>query len=402
MEFVMSHPTQPSIGFFVPQMLLLDERLTPLERNAWLAFRSLAEGDGTVAASYESLRPFLPSSPGSHRAAQETVARAVLCLRLTTWIELVQYRRNPLTGLSLPTRYAVRTEPLPFVEACLADTDYLLLIERALGHTSVTVRQLAQGILSEALRHPGPLARLPIEMREHVKRLYRPRRDEGTDPDDSGGDSASAESIEKEADASTPISTAPGIPKRATPLPTTVRTVKSNVLKEVRTHNTEQQPLASSEMPRCRSAAPTRFLQLTDSQRRYLMGRLQTLRTEQRRDVLDEWDVRCAAGQVKSAFAYLCGLIQKALEGTFLLWAARKLMPNQATANVSSKATPSSVEMKAAPAGTGKASSPEVVNRHLETIRKVLNAPTPIRQVLGDMVQRGMLPRSPERLSATP
>lgn len=132
----MSQPFPPSPGFFVPQALLLDECLTPLERNAWLAFRSLAGDDGTVVISYASLRGFLPSAPGSQKAALETVARAILCLRLSTWIALVEYRRNPLTGFSMASRYVVRNEPLAFDEACRADFDYMPLLERALSHAS--------------------------------------------------------------------------------------------------------------------------------------------------------------------------------------------------------------------------------------------------------------------------
>ena len=54
----MSH--QPS-DIITPKALLLDERLTPLERNAWLTFRALASSDGTVVLSYDALRKYLPS-----------------------------------------------------------------------------------------------------------------------------------------------------------------------------------------------------------------------------------------------------------------------------------------------------------------------------------------------------
>ena len=96
----MSHQASDII---TPKALLLDERLTPLERNAWLTFRALAGSDGTLVLSYDALRGYLPSAPGSKRAALETVSRAVLCLRLSTWIALVEYRRNPMTGFSVTT-----------------------------------------------------------------------------------------------------------------------------------------------------------------------------------------------------------------------------------------------------------------------------------------------------------
>ena len=44
----MSHQASDII---TPKALLLDERLTPLERNAWLTFRALAGSDGTVVLS---------------------------------------------------------------------------------------------------------------------------------------------------------------------------------------------------------------------------------------------------------------------------------------------------------------------------------------------------------------
>lgn len=153
----MSHQASDII---TPKALLLDERLTPLERNAWLAFHSLTSSDGTVVLSYDALRKYLPSAPGSKRAALETVSRAVLCLRLSTWIALVGYRRNPMTGFSMASRYAVRNQPLTFDEACMEDEDYLPLLERALAHASATIRQLAQSILDETMRHPDRLDNL--------------------------------------------------------------------------------------------------------------------------------------------------------------------------------------------------------------------------------------------------
>lgn len=154
----MSHQTSDII---TPKALLLDERLTPLERNAWLTFRALASSDGTVVLSYDALRGYLPSAPGSKRAALETVSRAVLCLRLSTWIALVEYRRNPMTGFSMASRYAVRNQPLAFDDACMEDEDYLPQLERALGHASATIRQLAQSILDEAMHHPDRLGSCP-------------------------------------------------------------------------------------------------------------------------------------------------------------------------------------------------------------------------------------------------
>ncbi|MDR3157761.1 MAG: hypothetical protein LBU11_01860 [Zoogloeaceae bacterium] len=85
----MSYPPVPqtqSAGLFVPQALLSDARLKPMERNAWMVFRSLADSNGVATVSYESLRTALLCAPGSQKAAPATVSRAVLHLRLTAWI----------------------------------------------------------------------------------------------------------------------------------------------------------------------------------------------------------------------------------------------------------------------------------------------------------------------------
>lgn len=71
------------------------------------------------------------------------------------------------------SRYAVRNQPLAFDDACLEDEDYLPLLERALGHASATIRQLAQSILDEAMRHPDRLEKLPATMRERIRNLQQ-------------------------------------------------------------------------------------------------------------------------------------------------------------------------------------------------------------------------------------
>jgi hypothetical protein len=181
-------PAPQASGLFVPQALLLDARLKPMERNAWRVFRSLADDRGIATVGYESLRTALLCAPGSQKAALSTVSRAVLCLRLTAWIDQTGYRRNPHTGFSLGGSYTVRSEPLSFVEACLGNEDYLPLLERGLEHTHVTVRNLARDILDQAMRHPDELSPLSPGLREEVKRLHRRAH---FPKDDSGGGGSS-------------------------------------------------------------------------------------------------------------------------------------------------------------------------------------------------------------------
>ena len=374
----MSHQASDII---TPKALLLDERLTPLERNAWLTFRSLAGSDGTVVLSYDALRGYLPSAPGSKRAALETVSRAVLCLRLSTWIALVEYRRNPMTGFSMASRYAVRNQPLAFDDACMEDEDYLPLLERALGHASATIRQLAQSILDEAMRHPDRLEKLPATMQERIRRLQH--RGDDHDPGSPGGSTAR--------DALVPEASG-GIPKPVPASATAVRTVEKEVLKEVRTYRSPPEVQGSG------SDVPARFRQLPQDQQRVLTARLRGLPPEQRLAVLAEWDVRCESGGVHNAIAYLYGLIKKAMEGVFKLWAARKSTPQQTpeqAINNSQHGVPS-VPSPSPNSQAAKPASREVAQRHLDQIRHMLKTPPlPIGQIIGCMADSGMLPTAP-------
>ncbi|PXB76660.1 hypothetical protein CW299_40650 [Pseudomonas aeruginosa] len=373
----MSHQTSDII---TPKALLLDERLTPLERNAWLTFRALAGSDSTVVLSYDALRGYLPSAPGSKRAALETVSRAVLCLRLSTWIALVEYRRNPMTGFSMASRYAVRNQPLAFDDACMEDEDYLPFLERALGHASATSRQLAQSILDEAMRHPDRLGKLPATMQVRIRRLQH--RGDDHDPGSPGGPTSP--------DARVPEASS-DIPKPVPASATAVRTVKE-VLKEVRTYRSPTEEQVS------RSDVPARFRQLPQDQQRVLTARLRGLPPEQRLAVLAEWNVRCESGSVHNAIAYLYGLIKKAVEGVFKLWAARKSTPQQTPMQAISNSQHGSPPAPS-PASSNQAAKPasrEVAQRHLEQIRRMLKTPSlPIGQIIGCMADSGTLPTGP-------
>ena len=371
----MSHQASDII---TPKALLLDERLTPLERNAWLTFRALAGSDGTVVLSYDALRGYLPSAPGSKRAALETVSRAVLCLRLSTWIALVAYRRNPMTGFSMASRYAVRNQPLTFDDACMEDEDYLPLLERALGHASATIRQLAQSILDKAMRHPHRLEKLPATMQERIRRLQH--RGDDHDPGSPSGSTA-RDALVHEASG--------GIPKPVPASATAVRTAEKEVLKKVRTYR------SSPEVQVSGPDVPARFRQLPQDQQRALTARLKGLPPEQRLAVLAEWDMRCESGGVHNAIAYLYGLIKKAVEGVFKLWAARKSAPQQTPARaVSNKPHGSPAAPSPSPSSPPASSGiSEVGRQHLQQLRQKLNLPPrPIGQVITNMANSELLP----------
>jgi hypothetical protein len=307
----------------------------------------------------------------------------VLCLRLSTWIALVEYRRNPMTGFSMASRYGVRNQPLTFVEACLEDDDYLPLLERALSHNSATIRQLAWSILDEALRQPDALERLPAAARARIKQL----RGNGDDHDP-GGPSGSTPPEGRVPITNRSVEARDGIPKSAPASTATVRTVEKEVLKEVHTYPSQSEVQVSG------SALPIRFQKLPQDQQQILMARLRGLALEQRQAVLAEWDARCASGVVHNAIAYLYGLIKKAVNGMFKLWAARKPAPQQAPAKAPSGLQVSPPAASAFPdVPAVKPASREVVEQSLAQIRQILQMPAKsVGQIIEGMAGSGVLP----------
>jgi hypothetical protein len=95
------HTRHNSLGqdtlFTTPASLMLDARLTPLERNGWQVLRMLRSVEGiSPLANLGQLRRYLTSTPLGQRAGYETARRVLVVLRLTGWISLVGQHRDPL------------------------------------------------------------------------------------------------------------------------------------------------------------------------------------------------------------------------------------------------------------------------------------------------------------------
>ncbi|EHN5889115.1 helix-turn-helix domain-containing protein, partial [Salmonella enterica subsp. enterica serovar Newport] len=68
-----------------PRALILDIRLSPLDKMCWIMIRQYAlQNDGAIFPSYDELQQLL-ASPGSGRASRDTVSRTLTMLRLTGW-----------------------------------------------------------------------------------------------------------------------------------------------------------------------------------------------------------------------------------------------------------------------------------------------------------------------------
>ncbi|PMX53814.1 STY4528 family pathogenicity island replication protein, partial [Pseudomonas sp. MPR-R2A6] len=298
----------------VPRRLLLDSRLTPLERNAWQVFRLMLQGQGVVTPRYEDLQPYLSSVPYGASASRETIARVLTMLRLTRWLSLVSRGRDQLSGRLQGSLYVLHDEPLTPAEAMELDQDYLALVGHALGHATKAVRIVAQHIVEE------------IRQDTNIDRNRLPTRL------DSWGDHWTQQGLDQATDATLHDSELKDdalVRNRAGPRSDSEPCLNTNVSGTVRNPNAACTVLKESicTVPRATPAVdnlhwPTP-LHLSPSERQAIAVALNKLKPADRQAVLNEVGARCTAGGIRKPAAYLMGLIQRALNGEFRPWAGQ-------------------------------------------------------------------------------
>ncbi len=359
--------TPPSNNVSVPLALLLDERLTPLERNAWMVFRARVGEDGTSALpNYEQMRPFLACKANNQKAAYETAARTVCVLRMTRWVHLVGNRRDPLTGQVQNTLYAVHNTPQTCQAVCASDADYIELLERSVSHPNHVVRAVATGVLQDLAADVD----LPAALRQRIA-LACARSGVGSD-DDAGGqpptpkDESHLSSVHGKSVSTT------------SKTDSSVRTYKGS-LKEVRIYRAgadesgQRVTVSPLRLPACLAG-------MAPDQHRDVQAALQRLPGEHRQPVLDELEARAQSGTVRNVVAYLFGLVRRVLAGEFRLWAAKKPV----------KVVPPSHPVSlATQAVARKPASPEVVRAHLALARSMLRMPMKAGDLAAELLQEG-------------
>lgn len=296
----------------LPMALLLDRRLTPLERNTWQVLRWLITERQVTTPRYQDLQPYLATSPCGTQASRETIARALNVLRTTRWLSLVDRSRDA-QGCLRGCIYVLHGDPLTPAEQLELDTGYAALLQQNLSHATKGVRDVAQHVIEEIQADPqvaqadkdrlviaaAPLQQqsLPLtcEGTEHSEPGHRhPVRDSAATPSDS------------ELRGNAPVSA--GI--RNTDAGRTVQKEKSQ----------KSTVLAQVEFGRARWP---KSLPLNPSERRMASQAMRQLEPEQQQAVINEAAVRCARGEIRKPVAYLMGLIKRACQGEFTLWAAR-------------------------------------------------------------------------------
>ncbi len=298
----------------VPRRLLLDNRLTPLERNAWQVFRLMLQGQGVVTPRYEDLQPYLSSVPYGASASRETIARVLTMLRLTRWLSLVSRGRDHLSGRLQGSLYVLHDEPLTPAEAMELDQDYLELVGHALSHATKAVRIVARHVLEEIRKDTDiDLGRLPTRL-------------------DSWGDHWTQQGLDKVPDEALHDSELGGdhlVRNRAGHGSDSEPGLNAHVSGTVRNPNAACTVLKESicTVPRATPAVDNLHwpdpLHLSPSERQAVTVTLNKLKPADRQAVLNEAGARCAAGSVRKPAAYLMSLIQRALKGDFHPWAGQ-------------------------------------------------------------------------------
>lgn len=136
-----------------PRALLLDPRLSPLDKVAWMMIRQYAlQNDGAIFPSYDELQQLL-ASPGSGLASRGTVSRALTMLRLTGWLSLCKKVRDG-KGRVRGNIYAQHDEPLSARDAETFDPGWLDMVADACRHKSRAVSETAWQVLTSIQDDP--------------------------------------------------------------------------------------------------------------------------------------------------------------------------------------------------------------------------------------------------------
>lgn len=131
----------------IPRQLMLDSRLSPFDKLAWMMIRLHAQqNSGAVFPTYDELQLQL-ATPHSHKASRETISRALLMLRLTGWLSLC-HRVRDNRGRIRGNIYMLHDEPVNAFDAETLDPRWMDVLEKSCYHKNKSVRSVAKTTLT--------------------------------------------------------------------------------------------------------------------------------------------------------------------------------------------------------------------------------------------------------------
>ncbi|WP_349571146.1 STY4528 family pathogenicity island replication protein [Azotobacter salinestris] len=324
----------------VPRRLLLDNRLTPLERNAWQVFRLLINDDGLTAfPSYEQLRPYLATQP-FRLASRETISKALVILRMTRWISLATTVRSD-TGQVRGNIYLLHDEPIDVGEAMRVDASYMELVGQSLTHANRAISDVAERVLAEINEEAEhPQDQLPTHLDRIGARLMSQSwvakttefgiRTQGKNQQSSESVLSEIDRVRNRSDLSSESvlslksSTYPRvrIPNSlsSTKLFTNTSICKSFVQDSGTGSGSGQEPPSRRAGPAVAAVGltlPALMDTLAPKHRQTALITLQRIDPSLRQALLDQWAERCSRQTVRNPVGYLFGLMQKAIRGEF-------------------------------------------------------------------------------------
>lgn len=373
------HTRHNSLGqdalFTTPASLMLDARLTPLERNGWQVLRMLRSAEGiSPLANLGQLRRYLTSTPLGQRAGYETARRVLVVLRLTGWISLVGQQRDPLTGHVLSELYQVHESALNFQQACTLDASLPALLQSSIGHENNQVDRVAVHIQATLAQAPEAASIATHDQRhddDDLPPTPPSQANEAADPLPLSGDSAGSTLVPQQTGHARHMTAEQG------------STYKTYMYKKERTYRAREENSDSASRP---VSLPPCLSNAQADQQKDVQAALRRLPPQHRQEVLDELQARSQSGTVRNVVAYFFALVKRVFAGEFRLWAGRK-----ETSAANRPTTPPRTEVRPEP--TAPPASRETALAHIANIRKMLNVPTNAGDIAAQVMQvRGWQP----------
>lgn len=367
--------------FATPASLMLDARLTPLERNGWQVLRMLRSAEGiSPLANLGQLRRYLTSTPLGQRAGYETAWRVLIVLRLTGWISLVGQHRDPLTGHVLSELYQVHDSALHFQQACALDASLSALLQASISHENNQVDRVAvhiQATLAQAREAASIATHDQLGDDDDLPPTPPSPASEAADPLPLSGDSAGSTLVPQQTEHARHMTAEQG------------STYKTYMYKKERTYRAREDDGDSTSesvsLPPCLSHAQA-------DQQKDVQAALRRLPPQHRQEVLDELQARSQSGTVRNVVAYFFALVKRVFAGEFRLWAGRKETSAAAPRPAENRpAAPPRIEDRSEP--TAQPASRETALAHIANIRKIMNTSTNAGDIAAQAMQaRGWQP----------
>ncbi|HVI88100.1 MAG TPA: STY4528 family pathogenicity island replication protein [Dongiaceae bacterium] len=375
-----NNPLGQDALFSTPASLMLDARLTPLERNGWQVLRMLRSAEGiSPLANLGQLRRYLTSTPLGQRAGYETARRVLVVLRLTGWISLVGQHRDPLTGHVLSELYQVHESALHFQQACTLDASLPALLQSSIGHENNQVDRVAVHIQATLAQAPEAASMVAHDQRhddDDLPPTPPSQANEAPAPRPLSGDSAGSTLVPQQTEHARHMTAEQD------------STYKTYMYKNERTYRAREgdgDPASQSvSLPPCLSNAQA-------DQKKDVQAALRRLPPQHRQEVLDELQARSQSGTVRNVVAYFFALVKRVLAGEFRLWAGRKEMSATPRTAENRPSAPPRTEDRSEP--TAQPASRETALAHIANIRKIMNTSTNAGDIAAQAMQaRGWQP----------